>query len=434
MNDDNALKAPRIASGNVTGNVTAPRLRSPVRVAMIDVAEPLSDLDCTRSLAPPYTGAWILVCNSGYPVGSIEIPVAGTLITAAELKHELDRQFGQTRGPARPKPTVALPKASVVVPTNFGRPDQLRRCVARLLELDYPDYEVIVVDNRTRDVPPADIPGARVVREPHPGISAARNRGITVATGDFIAFTDDDVVVDPRWLRALGERFASEPDAAAVTGLVVPLELEMPAQVLFEQSGSGLDRGFEPLTFERFGRFQVLRRVPATGTELVGSLYATGEFGSGSNMAFRTALLRKMGGFDEALGTGTPARSGEDLAMLIEMLSAGYRLAYEPTAIIQHSHRETMEDVRSQIHGYGIGFTAMLTAVTLRNRWHLLGLAGVLPAWLKSLRDPYSAKQVNRPEDYPPSLARAELLGLVAGPMAYLRSRRVQKKVKRRMR
>jgi len=405
-------------------------LRSPVLVAVVDVAEPIGDLDCSRPLAPPYTGAWILACRSGRPLGTIEIPLHGTMIAAADLDRELHAQLGAAlAGPPASQPVhppVTLGRASVVVPSNFARPAQLRRSVQRLAELDHPDFEVIVVDNRPADAPAADIPGARVVREPRPGISAARNRGIAAATGEIIAFTDDDVVADRRWLRALGERFARQPDLAAVTGLVVPLELETPAQVLFEQSGSGLDRGFVPLTFERAGAFRVRRR--AAGTERVGSLYETGEFGLGSNMAFRTSVLRAAGGFDRALGTGTPAQAGEDLAMFIELLAAGHRLGYEPDAIIQHSHRATMAELERQIYGYGIGLTAMLTAITLRHPRHALGLAAIVPKWMRSLRDPASAKQIHRAEDYPPALAQAELRGLLAGPFAYLRSRRSQRR------
>ena len=320
-------------------------LCSPVRVAIVDVAAPVSDLDCTRPVAPPYTGAWILVCCSGRPLGSIEIPLHGEVIIAAELEHEVRRQLGDVEARLRDDDAVPLVRASVIVPSNFARPAQLRRCVERLTELDHPDYEVIVVDNRCGDVPLPEISGVRVVREPHPGISAARNRGIAVATGEIIAFTDDDVVVDRRWLRALGERFARQPDVSAVTGLVVPLELETAAQVLFEQSGSGLDRGFVPLTFERPGRFRVRRRAAWSGMENVHSLYLTGELGLGSNMAFRTSVLRAVGGFNEALGVGTPACGGEDLAMLIELLTAGHQLAYEPDAIIRHTHRATLAEL-----------------------------------------------------------------------------------------
>jgi GT2 family glycosyltransferase len=402
-------------------------MRSPMLVTIIDVADPLSDLDCTRPLEP-YTGAWILVLHSGNAVGSIAIRLDDVVITAAKLKDEIHHQLGDVWARASGDDAVSLARASVVVPSNFARPIQLRRCVERLTELDYPDYEVIVVDNRRGEGPLAEIPGARVVREPRPGISAARNRGIAVATGEFVAFTDDDVLADRCWLRALGERFARQPDISAVTGLVVPLELETSAQVLFEQSGRGLDRGFAPLTFERVGHFRVRREVSGCAGGSVQSLYMTGELGLGSNMAFRSSVLRTAGGFDEALGTGTPTRGGEDLAMFVELLTAGHRLAYEPSAVIQHSHRATFAELERQIHGYGIGFTAMLTAVAMRDPRHVLGLAAVFPAWLRSLSDGSSAKNVHRPNDYPQALARAELRGLLTGPFAYLRSRWVQRR------
>ena len=60
---------------------------------------------------------------------------------------------------------------------------------------------------------------------------------------------------------------------------MVPLEFETRAQILFEQSGSGLDRGYAPLTFERAGRFKIRRRDEESGRQEVRSLYLTGEFG-----------------------------------------------------------------------------------------------------------------------------------------------------------
>src|SRR3984957_13790630 len=60
-------------------------LTAPVRVAVIDVAAPLADLDCGRAEQPPYTAAWILVCQAGRPLGSIEIPLRAPVIGVAEL-------------------------------------------------------------------------------------------------------------------------------------------------------------------------------------------------------------------------------------------------------------------------------------------------------------------------------------------------------------
>jgi cellulose synthase/poly-beta-1,6-N-acetylglucosamine synthase-like glycosyltransferase len=399
--------------------MTAP---GPVRVAVIDVAEPIRDLDCTRASAPPYAAAWILACRSGRPLGAIQLPLHGPRIAAADLEHALRSQVGEEWSHEPPGDAPKLVCASVVVPTAVSRLDQLRRCVERLTELDYPNFEVIVVDNRPADVPPLELAGVRNVREPRPGISAARNRGLAVASGDIVAFTDDDVEVDRRWLRALGERFARQPDLAAVTGLVVPAELETPAQIFFEESGSGLDRGYVALTFERAGRFGIRRRGTEDGSELVHSLYQTGELGLGSNMAFRASVLRSMGGFDRALGVGTPTHGGEDLAILMELIAAGHRVGYEPSAFVNHTHRATLQDLERQIHGYGVGFTAMLTAIALRNPRHLAGLAAVLPAWARSLRNPASPKQIHRSEDYPTGLARTELRGMLAGPLAYLRA------------
>ncbi len=135
-------------------------------------------------------------------------------------------------GPAR------IEFVDVDQPRDLALDDELAIALDSMHDLDYPDYEVVLVDNR-RQIPIDDpLPGlvdrrawVRVVRESRPGISAARNAGIANSSGDVIAFTDDDVRVDRGWLRALGVRFALDASLGAVTGLILSAELESPAQV-----------------------------------------------------------------------------------------------------------------------------------------------------------------------------------------------------------
>ena len=117
--------------------------------------------------------------------------------------------------------------------------------VASLDAMDYPDFDIVVVDNRAGRAPltagtglHAPPPGPRR-RRARPGISSARNRGVAQSTGAFVAFTDDDAVVEPGWLRALGSRFANEPDVDAIGGLVLPSELDTEPQLWFEEFYGG---------------------------------------------------------------------------------------------------------------------------------------------------------------------------------------------------
>ncbi len=432
-------EAPALNGGELPG---------PARVVHVDVEE-LSPVDCTHPAGGLYSAVWVLAFRRRQPIGMVEIEVTAPIIGTNELRAQLQEGLGAMwLIPAAPElDNLELPRATVVVPTNLGRPKQLLACVSRLSELDYPDFEVIVVDNRRTSAPHEDVldslrelPAVRVLQEPRPGISAARNRGTAAAGGDFIAFTDDDVEVDRGWLRALGRRFAEEPGTDAVTGLLVPKELETPAQIWLERSGSWRDRAYVRLGFEletpnrswanalSGARYRVIRRSPQEGRQETGPLYATGEFANGANMAFRAGVLEAIGGFDEALGTGTPTCGGEDLAILIELLAAGRRVSYEPAAIVHHTNRRSLEALERQLGGYGIGLTAMLTALVWRDPRHLRGLIGMVPAALRRILSSVSAMRSHGDVDHPPQLARVDLRGLLGGPLAYARSRRAQRR------
>jgi glycosyltransferase involved in cell wall biosynthesis len=313
------------------------------------------------------------------------------------------------------------PCASVVVATR-DRTASLSRCLDSLLDLDYRDYELVVVDNapatRTTErlIAARYARAVRYVREDEPGLANAHNRGIAAAGGEIVAFVDDDVVVDAGWLLELATAFEWATDIACVTGMILAAELETPAQV-WSEARWGLGKGFAPRVF----RISDRRRL--------GSLfpYAAGRFGSGANMAFRREVLQELGNFDPALGTGTPSRGGDDLAAFFDVVAAGYALAYAPRAIVRHWHRRDYPSLRRQAYGYGAGLTAYLTKTMIDDPRRLGGVAARAPAGLVHLLSARSSKNATTPADYPGELRAWELLGMLAGPAGYLRGRRASK-------
>jgi len=131
------------------------------------------------------------------------------------------------------------------------RPDTLAECLSSVLASDYPDFDVIVVDNApsstgTRELVETRYRDARVryVREDIPGLATAHNRGLADVTAPIVAFTDDDVIVDSSWLSHVVAAFATRDDVGCVTGMILPYELETLAQGWLEQYG-GYSKGFD---------------------------------------------------------------------------------------------------------------------------------------------------------------------------------------------
>jgi len=238
------------------------------------------------------------------------------------------------------------PTVTVAVCTR-DRPDDLARCLDAIQALNPPPDQIVVVDNApsTNDTRLLVIqrPGVRYVREPRPGLDWARNRAICESTSDIVAFTDDDVVVDPLWVGALKRTFADFPEAMAVTGLVLPHELETAAQLQFEEYG-GFGRGFER---------RVYRVDQAHGERAVAEHGGTGKFGTGANMAFRKTVFAEIGDFDPALDVGTVTNGGGDLDMFFRVLRSGHTLVYEPAALVRHRHRRDRGQLVRQIANNG---------------------------------------------------------------------------------
>ncbi len=288
------------------------------------------------------------------PLGSQRIPRGRDDVLEAAL-----RTFSEVEVEERPVfASDALPTVTVAVCTH-DRPDDLARLLPSITRQDHPHQLVVVENGRvgsTEAVVRRLAPEAVFLREERAGLDFARNRALDAAGGEVLAFLDDDTVADSGWVRAVAEAFAAGPHCGALTGLILPLELESAAQQLFEANG-GFGRGFRRRVLP--GEQGRLWGIPVPlAAVVIGA-------GSGCNMALRTQLFRDLGGFDEALDTGRPLPGGGDLDALYRVMRAGHTLVYEPRAMVRHCHRRSKEDLVRQLTGHHRAFTAFLVKTLL---------------------------------------------------------------------
>lgn len=363
-----------------------------------------------------YRQAFILVRDDGYPLDVLFMPIQPhqAALSRQELEHELYYRIGiapsivpsvpsgQAEGSGAPMPGI-----SVVVCTR-DRFRSLARCLASLRALDYERFEVIVVDNASRDQRTAEVVAQtpfRYVREERPGLDWARNRGATEARHEIVAYVDDDVRVDAGWLRGIAHAFTS-PGVTAMTGLVLPGELETHAQHLFQIYSRGMSKGTKAKQFD--------------GALMTPRDQITAHFlGVGANMAFRRERLLQLGGFDTALDVGTPSAGAGDLDMFHRVLAAGGTIRYEPRALVWHYDRRTVQGLRQQLYSNGRAF-----GVYLIKCWRSKSVArGVLAhyafwIWGRWLLGRPLLRLLRR-HRLPISLLLAELQGALHAPWAY---------------
>ena len=405
---------------------------APAWVTDVELTSPLPDVPLDR-----YKGADFLVRLHGRPVGRLLLSAPPTL---GSLEDELSSAYGETleahlrrdecqtasvpgvpacrsdyARAARSGPTI-----SVVVSTR-DRSTVLEQCVDSLLDVEYHSYEIIVVDNAPQTDSTAGMIGTRYggnnkvryVREDRVGLSPARNRGAREARGEIVAFIDDDAVADREWLGWIAAAFALRQDVACVTGLLAPYELETGAQVLIERFGF-YNKGYERQMFN--------------GTDLRPSNpvfpYAAGMFGTGGNLAFRADFFASAGGFDLALGRGTPANGGEDLDMFFRTIMGGQTLVYEPAAVARHQHRRELPALQLLFGESGLG--AYLTKTFVTHPGGIGALVRRVPAGVAYFLAPGSGKAAQRSAALPLRVVLAEWQGLMLGPWRYLQGRRLQ--------
>jgi glycosyltransferase involved in cell wall biosynthesis len=289
-----------------------------------------------------------------YPVGQAwDTGAIGRTLDIARLQREgvapdvLASAKATVEGQSSPS-SLAGPGATVIICTR-DRPEALRLCLASLpLQTRAPE-RVIVVDNGSRDDRTKQVTlaaGAEYVREERPGLDIARNTGAARATTEIIAYTDDDVRLHPRWLERLIRAF-DDPQILAVTGLVLPAELETDAQLHFETHW-GFGRGYRRIDFGP--------AFYAAGRKLGCPAW---EIGAGANMAIRREAFARIGHFDERLDVGAAGCSG-DSEYWHRILSRGWMCRYEPSAVAFHVHRRDLVGLSSQIFHYMRGHSAAL--------------------------------------------------------------------------
>ncbi|HJP78490.1 MAG TPA: glycosyltransferase [Pseudonocardiaceae bacterium] len=388
---------------------------APIAMGEVDLAEPEQPVRLRAVNATVAAeSARVLVRRGASVLGEIDLTLNNGSISRNEFLAAIDKLPA-----AEPVlSTISIPMVSVVIP-SAGRADTAIRCARSILATEYPRLEILLVDNRpgtANSLPLKEFAESdarlRYVEEPVAGASNARNRGAAEASGELIAFTDDDAVVDAHWLTAIVAEF-TDPGVDCVTGLVLPLALDTAAQQWFENWG-GFGKGLTRRRFTASGVHGPVR--PGESARLGLYPFAAGLFGSGNSMAWRATAYRQLGGCDPLLGPGTPTGSGEDLELFIRLIRGGGTLVYTPHALVRHEHRREVAALAKQMFSYGTGLFPMFAVYVARRPAEAFAVLRRLPAGLRHTVADDSERNAGRGADFPAALAKAERRGMLAGP------------------
>src|ERR1700722_14694691 len=234
-----------------------------------------------------------------------------------------------------PPRLAAAPKATVVV-AAYNAAATLGECLASLRDLNYPDYETIVIDDGSTDSTSeiAKQSNVRAIRVEHMGLAAARNAGVEAASGEVIAFIDADARADRDWLYHLVETIKRR-DAAAAAG-----------------------PNFAP--DPRSARAAAMAAAPGLPQEVRAGDDRLAQL-CGCNMAITKAALIKVGGFDPLF-----TNAGDDVDLSWRLAASNETLAYAPGSVVIHDRRATLGAYLKQQRGYGTGEGVLYRKYPLR--------------------------------------------------------------------
>ncbi|HEY7321091.1 MAG TPA: glycosyltransferase [Candidatus Binatia bacterium] len=222
-----------------------------------------------------------------------------------------------------PPPLSAYPKVSVVVCVYNGE-RTIDACLASLKKLNYPNYEVIVVNDGSTDGTrqiAESYDYIRLLNQENKGLSEARNVGIQASKGEIIAFTDADCMADPDWLTYLVARFRSSDYGAVGGPNLSPPDDSLIASCVAVSPGAPSHVLLDD---------EVAEHIP------------------GCNMAFRREALEAIKGFDPIFRA-----AGDDVDVCWRLQNKGYKIGFSPAAVVWHFRRNTVRDYLKQQRGYG---------------------------------------------------------------------------------
>lgn len=387
------------------------QLRAPARVIDLDLDRSYSEatIDVKR-----FATVWCLLRRSGVPAGVRFVDLEE--VESVEVS-KLKEFLGTTAISTTVEPIEAPRHTSfTVVICTRDRSEGLLRALESLARQSDPNFDVLVVDNSVDgDLVRTGISiGGLTVHcchEPAPGLSRARNRGLSEVKSEYLAWIDDDEVADPDWIAWIKRGFASPSKPDAVSGVMLPAELETDAQVTFERYGGfNKGRGMQP------------EELRAGTPSVVDPLYPLPNFGAGGNLAFRSEALRAVGGFDPRLGAGTLTHGGDETRALSLILESGAAVLHWPPAVTWHYHRRTADELEKQFFGYSAGLTAYYMSMVITSPKYLWRILSLVPRGLQRI---LANGRVGGPEGppagFPEGLIHASRRGLYQGGWLYLR-------------
>ena len=360
------------------------------------------------------------------PRGSLDLP---------GLRREI-AQLPSPRPDRSPATEVLTGRSVTVVVCTRDRPDHLRTALRSILELDYADFTVLIVDNAPNSTATSDLirdefadSRVRYQLAPIAGTARARNVGLVHATGEIVAYVDDDVAVDRFWLTQLVAGFDQTSDVGCVTGLVPSGELRTRVQLSFDERvswASNLD--------------QTVYRLSDPPRNRPLFPFCVGDYGTGANFALHRATALGIRGFDTALGGGVPTYGGEDIDIFVRTLLSGSALVVQPTAVTWHRHRDDLAALTKQARGYGTGLGAWVATLLTTRRTAAMVAARAPRALIRLLSNARPnateptvarARTVNSDRSQPDDLSRVlarmgwiELASVVTGPLRLAALRR----------